>query len=485
MEAGLVVVDTPGVGGLFKEHRNVTWRFAPNADAIIFVLDSVEAVLSADEISFLTDLTTKYTKRILFVQTKVDFASQELWSAWATRNKQILTSHLGFDESSLFYFPVSAKLKNAADKVSSLLMLERSGYLPLVQFLQGSLIRAKERETGRDVARKLLMVGDKIVTEKRLQIDALKDSTAAEIQKIEADRRAAIEQFSNWEQFEFKPLLQCAMNRLLSARRDAMDRVDELLNPSGRLLLEFVEQQSQKSATEIQEQAGTIQQDFMELCGERLGRIFDQYVSSYNDACKEILESREHVSLSDTMTDARSPLVDVDYRQVSSLNMSASSSFETARNMMFGGMAGATLAGAALSVAAVAFPPLAAFNVIVWLGGIYGAAEVKRIGDERRKDEAVHKLRGLLSDQISQIRRSVLRHFERKAEECSDSLQEIFKSAVMHAKADLDRRVKEITSMGALTKEQAKDFVKSLEETLRTAQSACVRLASCLEASRG
>src|SRR5205814_9329801 len=42
LKEGLVIVDTPGVGGLMRAHRDITWRYAPNADAICFVLDSVE-----------------------------------------------------------------------------------------------------------------------------------------------------------------------------------------------------------------------------------------------------------------------------------------------------------------------------------------------------------------------------------------------------------------------------------------------------------
>ena len=67
LKSGLIIVDTPGVGGLFRKHKEITWRYAPNADAVFFVLDSVEAVISRDEISFLKDLTDKMTKNIYFV----------------------------------------------------------------------------------------------------------------------------------------------------------------------------------------------------------------------------------------------------------------------------------------------------------------------------------------------------------------------------------------------------------------------------------
>jgi len=479
LESGVVIVDTPGVGGLFKAHRDITWRFAPNADGIIFVLDSVESVISADEISFLKDLTTKYTKRLFFVQTKIDNASEALWRGWQTRNRQILRSEVGLDESKLFYFPLSAKLKTAADKTNNLKILERSGYLPLIHFLNGKLIPTKENEIARGVARKLQAVASKIAIETRTKLDVCRDATATEIATIESDRRAAVEQFTNWEQRELNPKLTEAMARLTRARRDSLDRIHELLDPSGRFLIEFVEQQSSKTGSEIQEQAGIIQQDFMELCGVGLGRVFDQFVSTYSDACTDVTESLNLKSNSYEITTSDGPQIDVDYRKVSRLAMSASSGFETARNVMFGGLGGMAIASTALTVASMAFPPLAGLHLIVWAGGLYGAAEVKRLGDERRKDEAMNKLRGLLSEQLSQIRKSVVRHFDDKAEECSSSLQAIFKSAAAQTKADLDRRLADAKAAGSRTKAEAKLLVDKLEDNLKLTQSALSKLDLC------
>ena len=73
LQEGVALVDTPGVGGLFKKHRDITFRFAPNADAVLFVMDSVECVISADEIRFLAELR-KTTEQVIFLQTKTDMA---------------------------------------------------------------------------------------------------------------------------------------------------------------------------------------------------------------------------------------------------------------------------------------------------------------------------------------------------------------------------------------------------------------------------
>ncbi|HBJ38797.1 MAG TPA: hypothetical protein DDZ51_29430 [Planctomycetaceae bacterium] len=478
LETGLVIVDTPGVGGLFKAHRDITWRYAPNADAIIFVLDSVEAVISSDEIDFLKDLTTKYNKRVFFVQTKIDNASEELWRGWASRNKQILASHVGMIGKEVLYFPVSAKLKAYADAENDLEDLVDSGYPPLMNFINGYLVPAKEIELAKDTARKLEAVSTQIHCELSAQLSIAKETTISRLAEIEATRRQAVEDFAAWEREYLDPALSEATERLHQRRRTSLDQLDEILNPSGRMLLEFLEGQAEKSGEDISCHAGVIQQDFMEMCGRAIGKVFDNYTSDFTAICDRIVEKLSVKSVSGEIASAMTQGIDVDYRKVDSLSMSASSGFETARNMMFGGLGGMAIASVALNVVSVAFPPLAAFNLVVWAGGLYGATEMKRLATERRKDEALSKLRGLLSEQLSQIRRSVIRQFEDKADDCSKSLNTIIKSAASQAKRNLDARLEDVKGAGARTKEEAIAIADSLDRKLKQLAKAAGMLQS-------
>jgi len=69
LKDGFLLIDTPGVGGLFKKHRDITFKYAPKADAVFFVTDSTESPIGADEVSFLKELRN-ITRLIYFVQTK-------------------------------------------------------------------------------------------------------------------------------------------------------------------------------------------------------------------------------------------------------------------------------------------------------------------------------------------------------------------------------------------------------------------------------
>ena len=155
LREGLILVDTPGVGGLFRAHRDITWRYAPNADAIFFILDSVEAVLSADEIRFLQELTAKVTRRVDFVQTKIDVVDEEQSRSWQERNLTILEEKLDWPQQKMHYFPVSSQLKTLADRRQSARHREASGFPEVLDFLHRDLMQAKRHLLAADLARKL------------------------------------------------------------------------------------------------------------------------------------------------------------------------------------------------------------------------------------------------------------------------------------------------------------------------------------------
>jgi hypothetical protein len=74
LKQGLVIVDTPGMGGLGAGHAAATLGFLPFADGLVFVSDA-SAELSAPEIAFLRR-ATELCPTVLFAQTKIDLYPQ-------------------------------------------------------------------------------------------------------------------------------------------------------------------------------------------------------------------------------------------------------------------------------------------------------------------------------------------------------------------------------------------------------------------------
>lgn len=111
---GVSLLDTPGLGALYAAHAQITYRFVPHADAVIFVLDSGQPILQA-EIEFVETLL-QVTRNIFFIQTKIDQYSPEDWQAIQQRNEEVLRDKFGKGLPDIRVWPVSNEgLKRAAD----------------------------------------------------------------------------------------------------------------------------------------------------------------------------------------------------------------------------------------------------------------------------------------------------------------------------------------------------------------------------------
>ncbi len=107
------ILDTPGLGALYASHAQITLRFVPNADAVIFVLDS-QAPIGEPEIQIVKDLLA-VTPSIFFIQTKIDLFRREVWQEILKRNEEILKNQLGDRLRDPRVWPISSiNLRKAA-----------------------------------------------------------------------------------------------------------------------------------------------------------------------------------------------------------------------------------------------------------------------------------------------------------------------------------------------------------------------------------
>jgi GTP-binding protein EngB required for normal cell division len=174
LASGLTIVDTPGLGGLFRQHRELTRRYLPQADAIFFVFDSQEAVASADEVECLKHLR-ELTPLVYFVQTKRDLIDESQWRQWEQRNREVIVAETGLAPERVVYFLVSAELKRIGDERGSARHVERSGFLPLLAFVETALQRAKEERLAGNLLRQ---VGLEAAGLRRRAADRLRVATA-------------------------------------------------------------------------------------------------------------------------------------------------------------------------------------------------------------------------------------------------------------------------------------------------------------------
>ena len=111
---GVSILDTPGLGALYATHAQITYRFVPEADAVIYVLDSAQPVVHS-ELKFIEEIS-KVTRNVFFIQTKIDQFGKEDWQEVLRRNQEVLKERFEGKLVDTRVWPVSSKnLRKAAE----------------------------------------------------------------------------------------------------------------------------------------------------------------------------------------------------------------------------------------------------------------------------------------------------------------------------------------------------------------------------------
>ena len=137
LDAGLTIVDTPGVGGLEAGHTDITLAVLRQADALLFVVDP-DSGLRSSELGFLAKATGRVS-RVAFAMTKVD--RYPAWREVLDENRGRLeasapewTSSPWFELSSLIaYDAAEAAEAGEADEAEAL--WQESGFDRLEAYL--------------------------------------------------------------------------------------------------------------------------------------------------------------------------------------------------------------------------------------------------------------------------------------------------------------------------------------------------------------
>lgn len=143
LPAGVSLLDTPGLGSLYSAHAQITQRFLPFADAVIFVLDSNQPILQT-ELAFIETILG-VTRNIFFIQTKIDQHRREKWQALQQRHQEILQERFQDRLIDTRVWPISStsllKSMQADDQTDSDDYLSVSKYPQLSAVLQVFLFR--------------------------------------------------------------------------------------------------------------------------------------------------------------------------------------------------------------------------------------------------------------------------------------------------------------------------------------------------------
>ncbi|MCL6610954.1 MAG: dynamin family protein [Peptococcaceae bacterium] len=106
LKEGLLLIDTPGVGSIYRNNTDETHNYLPKVDAAIFLLSS-DQPLSQTECEFLKQVK-QYSAKTFFVLNKIDYLDEKDRPKALEFAKRVLEEQAGFDNVKII--PLSAKM---------------------------------------------------------------------------------------------------------------------------------------------------------------------------------------------------------------------------------------------------------------------------------------------------------------------------------------------------------------------------------------
>ena len=197
LEGGLVLVDTPGVGGLGSSHGAATMSALPRADAVLLVSDAAQEY-TAPELDFLA-AARQLCPNVACVITKTD-----LYPQWR-KIVDLDQGHLRVVGESPRVFPVSSTLRLHALRTEDNALMEESGYVELIHYLQRDVLGHADDLDRRSVSQDIIAVAEQLATGMQSELAAQQDpeQAAALIEQLKAAKGKADElrqRSSRWQQ---------------------------------------------------------------------------------------------------------------------------------------------------------------------------------------------------------------------------------------------------------------------------------------------
>ena len=196
LTGGLVLVDTPGVGGLGSSHGAMTTAALPTADAVLLVSDAAQEY-TAPELEFL-GTAMALCPTVACVVTKTD-----LYPQWR-RILDLDRGHLAAAGIDADLFAVSSVLRLEAVRSDDAELNAESGFPELVRFLRAGVLARADELDRRSTAQDVLAVADQLAAGMRAELSAQRHPEAAgelvtELERAQSRATALKDRSARWQ----------------------------------------------------------------------------------------------------------------------------------------------------------------------------------------------------------------------------------------------------------------------------------------------
>ena len=444
LASGLVLVDTPGVGGLGSVHTASTVAELPAADAVLLVSDASQEY-SEPEIDFLRT-AMKLCPNVGAVLTKTD-----LYPEWR-RIADLDRRHLATAGVEAELLPVSSSLRLHATRTDDTELNAESGFPELIAYLRHRVVGQAALLAQRSVAQDVESVGEHLEVVLRAELVAQQDPDRSQalIRELEAARQRAEglrQRSARWQQTLSDGVQDLSSDidhdlrdRTRHIVRDAQDAINE--SDPGKVWEQFGDWLYQQVSQAVADNFVWTTQRARWLAG----RVAEHFAESSEDLLPEI-------ALGDA-TAALERAIELD--KVDSAGTGIGAKLLVGVRGSYGGLLmGGLLTGLA---------GMALFNPIsISAGLLLGVKTVKEDRKARLKqrraeanvavrqyvDDVIFQVGKDTKDKLRVVQRTLRDHFTVLAEEISRSINDSVQAAQRAAKTDStdrERRIRELKS---------------------------------------
>jgi GTPase SAR1 family protein len=470
------LLDTPGMGALYAAHAQITYRYVPQADAVIFVLDSEKPVVQ-QELDFIGKILD-VTHSLFFIQTKIDLYGNQ-WEQIRQRDEVILKQHYGESLADIRIWPISS------------LLLRKAGSAQTPQTEDAYRMAARHKELAVALQAFLFRVaGWGRVVEAILTVDEYhaqsRQALAGRLLALTEEskqKRAGLQQ----DLMQRKQQFEQEWGEKGQRRREALEGIRDIIS----IAKQNFRQALQAGGGIETQQRETIQRlrsfNEMEVFQRQLGGNVGGMASklwqetSHNATVKCFDRLSPLLTAAFSVQDTQSTLVaPCGYGGQDNIH-AKKSWFNKLQAGYRGGFLASTLAGsatyAAVAAATVAAAPwvllggaLCTVAAGVW-GLITGAKQVKLQEQEKAKQQLAQELSAILSQvrqyffdvDLDSVRYSRVDEFFRTLEQ---NLQEQIQSALKQKSADAQAEISRLTGQAKLDDQQRKEHAAELQKQL-------------------
>ncbi|HHW42956.1 MAG TPA: hypothetical protein GXX25_03940 [Desulfotomaculum sp.] len=294
---GVVLIDTPGVGSIYRNNTDETYKYLPMVDAAIFLLSSDQPISQA-EVEFLND-TRQYAAKMFFIMNKIDYLSPAERREAIDFARRVLKERAGLADAVVY--PLSARQALEAQLAGDEEALEASQLPAFTRRLETFLMEEK----GRTVLEAAATRADNALGELKLGLEMELRALDTPLQELQDKIRLFEEMVASMEQErqDNAYILKGELDRLLERMEQDIVRFQEEQNAkllagmrslyqekgsrlSNRQLLQAMEDYLQ---TELQQALDQWRPLLEKQAGEGFTRLVTRFTGRTNQLIAEVV----------------------------------------------------------------------------------------------------------------------------------------------------------------------------------------------------